>query len=117
MIRQFAEQILLIIKPHVRSYEESLSASNGVTLVITPKESEWPGWLWCTTPDGRSGWVPQAFVKQEDNRAILLRDYDAVELTVSPGEMITVLERVAGWAWCRNAKGELGWVPNDCISG
>jgi SH3-like domain-containing protein len=42
---------------------------------------------------------------------VATRDYDSRELSVAAGEALEVLEEVAGWAWCRRAGGERGWVP------
>jgi uncharacterized protein YgiM (DUF1202 family) len=46
----------------------------------------------------------------------MLRDYDATELTVEPGEEVTILGRESGWGWCVNQQGQKGWVPLDNLA-
>ncbi len=46
--------------------------------------------------------------------AVARRDYDATELTVRPGETVTVLEEVSGWVLCRRDDDE-GWIPAGCL--
>jgi hypothetical protein len=116
VIRQFAERPALVIKAYARAYANPIRAPRGTILTVTPRDSEWPGWLWCTTPDGTSGWVPDSFVRSNGERAVLLRDYDATELTVNVGQLISMIEDVSGWSWCRTAENELGWIPNDCLN-
>lgn len=40
-----------------------------------------------------------------------LRDYDSFELSVDIGEILTIKEAAASWAWVENPDGEEGWVP------
>jgi SH3-like domain-containing protein len=51
-----------------------------------------------------------------DGTARILRDYSSMELTVSPGEVVTGFETVEGWIRCRNANGDEGWVPEENCS-
>jgi SH3-like domain-containing protein len=48
---------------------------------------------------------------------VAARDYDSRELSVAAGEVVEVLEEVAGWAWCRRTAGERGWVPVGKVGG
>ena len=31
-------------------------------------------------------------------------------------EMVTIEEEYGGWSWCRNERGESGWIPNLNLS-
>lgn len=44
------------------------------------------------------------------------RDFDAIELTIVPGEVLEIELEESGFLWVRNQKGELGWVPGECLS-
>jgi Variant SH3 domain len=78
-------------------------------------KNKWPEWLWCTAVDGTKGWVPETYVRVEGNACILLRDYNATELTVSEGEKLLVQFEESDWLWCRTARGLEGWVPKENI--
>lgn len=80
------------------------------------RDDEYPGWIWATAPDGRSGWVPEHFLTIEGDRGRSLRDYSAVELDVAEGSLVTVLEELLGWALVENG-GRRGWVPLTHLSG
>ena len=44
-----------------------------------------------------------------------LRDYSAVELSVTAGERVTVEDEAAGWLLCVTDDGRRGWVPLECV--
>jgi len=92
---------------------EALTAASGEQLQCKARPSPWPGWLWCTAPDGRRGWVPAAWLDGRDGNCRLLRDYSAVELSVAVGETLEILQVESEWARARNADGHCGWVPLD----
>ena len=94
------------------AYPEPLVATKGSALEVHRKDDEWPGWVWCTTTHGVSGWVPESWLQTEgDGSRTLLRDYTARELTVGSGEAVTATHTESGWAWVTNAAGHSGWVP------
>jgi uncharacterized protein YgiM (DUF1202 family) len=105
----------------IRAYQASTSSPlivrKGDVLSAGDKTSEWPGWIWCTDPSGKSGWVPEKYVRRAERRCTMLRDYDATELTVEPGEEVTILGRESGWGWCVNQQGLRGWIPLNHIEG
>ncbi len=37
--------------------------------------------------------------------------YNAIELTVSAGQELTIEQVESGWLWCRDQQGKRGWVP------
>jgi hypothetical protein len=104
-----------VVRPHDASQPESIRLHAGNVVAVGRRDDDWPGWLWCTADDGRESWVPEAFLDQTPHRATALRDYDATEFTVVPGETVTVVEEVAGWSLCRRVTDQ-GWVPDDCFA-
>lgn len=106
-------QTCRVIRAYQASTTDSLKVLKGDELSASDKTSEWPGWIWCTHPSGKSGWVPENYVKRAEYRCFMLRDYDATELTVKPGMQFTILETESGWAWCDNQQGLRGWIPLD----
>lgn len=105
-------QRYVVTADYACAYPEPLSASKGDRLAVHQRDSEWPGWIWCTRADGAGGWVPQAWVQvHADRSCTLLRDYTARELTVESGELLDALLTESGWAWVANSTGQSGWVP------
>jgi hypothetical protein len=121
------------MRPHATSQTVSIRLRAGDVVAVGRRDERWTDWVWCTTPDGRAGWVPEAFLCTEPARCIsgapavdlsgtgspqrlatALRDYDASELTVQTGETVDVLEEVSGWLLCRHGA-DVGWVPAECI--
>ncbi len=104
-----------VISDYETAYPDPLVATAGEELLIGVKASEWNGWVWCTRADGRSGWVPDTYVRREGNKGVLLFDYDATELSVKADEKLALGKKESGWIWCTNSRGESGWVPEEHV--
>ncbi len=105
-----------VIAGHRRSYEKPITGMPGDVVTHHKRDDDAPGWRWCKhRVTGRSGWVPEAYLEILGPQAILTRNYDAMELTVSAGETLAVLERVAGWSLCRLGD-DTGWVPDEKLA-
>jgi len=104
----------------VQAYDAScpdpLVASRGLCLRIERRPSEWPGWVWGTDPAGQASWVPECWLRIEGDTAELLRDYDATELSVQPGDVVTGDLVESGWLWACTSTGQQGWVPLAYLS-
>lgn len=110
------QQRFRVVKEYAGTCLFPLNGRRGERLKFERRETEWEGWLWCTSSSGRSGWVPESWLDLEDETGVLRRDYDAVELTVTPGEVLTASQFESGWAWATRENGERGWVPLDRLS-
>jgi len=115
--------IVTVMTPYTSAHPNPLMLRAGDTLDFDPDDklnserhkNKWPEWLWCTAADGTKGWVPENYVRVEGNSCILLKDYNATELTVSEGERLLVQFEESDWLWCRTAQGLEGWVPKENI--
>jgi uncharacterized protein YgiM (DUF1202 family) len=89
----------------------------GEEVTVGHEDTQYPGWIWCTDLRGKSGWVPKSILEFSfDGKAARpFEDYDATELTVARGDMVTVLREESGWLWCENAQEKRGWIPKECI--
>ena len=86
-------------------------------MAVGEKESEWPGWVWCTNRAGKSRWVPEEYIERTGNSCVMLRDHEAAELSVTVGEVLTITgEEESDWVWCANQAGQSGWVPLGNVS-
>ena len=79
--------------------------------MLQRRETEWPGWIWCTNDSGKSAWVPENWVEIEGDSCVMKRDYDSTELSVEAGEVLSVESEESGWAWATKEGRESGWVP------
>jgi hypothetical protein len=102
-----------VIAGYRSAYPEPFVARPGEALTARGKESDWPGWVWCTNGEGESRWVPEAYLQKQGERWVVLRAYDATELTVQAGEELVAGQEVSGWIWCTNQEGQSGWVPAE----
>ena len=98
---------------YASAFSDPLKIRDGDELRLSRKETVWEGWVWCTTEEGKSGWIPESFIDSTGNYGKANRDYDATELTVQVGDELDVLAEESGWAWCGNSSGSFGWVPLD----
>jgi len=89
----------------------------GDPVTVGRRDTTWPEYVWCTGPDGREGWVPEAFLEPTGGDARRARcDYDARELDVAPGDVVLAGEEAGGWFWCETADGRSGWVPAERLA-
>ena len=102
-----------VAKRYETPYSDPIRLARGARVTILPRTSEWPGWVWGRGDDGKTGWVPDAYLRREGEEAFLTRDYDATELSVEAGDTIRPLGELAGWVWGTNERGKTGWVPKD----
>lgn len=105
-----------VIADYTRSREDPITCSAGDSLTVGERY-DWNGaiWLWCTNQAGKSGWMPEGYVTIDGERGIAKVDYNAIELTVNVGDLLTVRDQSHQWAWCETAHGELGWIPLENI--
>ena len=104
-----------VIKAYQSAYPNPLKLKKDDRIKTGERESEWPGWIWCTDRNNVSGWVPEGYIRIEGNEAIMLYDYDATELTVNPGDQLLIINEEVGWYWCLDPKGNSGWVPKENV--
>ncbi|MFL7838066.1 MAG: SH3 domain-containing protein [Candidatus Promineifilaceae bacterium] len=100
-----------VIEEHAPVHEQVLKARAGERLHLEREDDEWPGWIWCVTESGTGSWVPEPYLAIDSQEGVLLQDYEATELTVQPGDLLTLHYEVNGWWWTADSQGNEGWVP------
>jgi len=113
--RDNAPRVCRVVAAYRSPYSDPLVLTKGERLAIGEKESPWPGWVWCMDGEGKSGWVPEAYVRRRGGACTMRRDYDATELSVEVGEELIAGEEESGWVWCTNREGQCGWVPRENV--
>ncbi len=102
-----------VVRDYTSPFDNPFVLRKGERVKAEKKESEWEGWLWCTSSNGSSGWIPEEFLEKDNESYTLKVDYDASELSVKVGEIVTGGKKVAGWIWCKNESEIEGWVPEE----
>ncbi len=104
-----------VILAYESAYPDPLTLKAGDHVTVGRRDTQWPGFVWCTDRAGQGGWVPDSILERQGEQGILRRDYDATELTAAVGEQLTVNLEESGWLWCTNARGQNGWIPADNV--
>ena len=87
----------------------------GDQLQCEMRESEFPGWFWCTNKAGTSAWVPISWCQISGDSYIVKRDYNSFELHTYTGDLLIASLIESGWIWAVNENGQSGWVPLDTL--
>jgi len=104
-----------VIKAHRPDSRTPLTARKGKRLRFERRQTKWEGWLWCETQGGKTGWVPESWVRIKGESCVMIRNYDARELTVDRGTTLIGLLTESGWLIAETSSGERGWVPLENV--
>jgi uncharacterized protein YgiM (DUF1202 family) len=104
-----------ILSAYQSASPDPLMAQVGDPMTIGGRDEDWPGWIHCTDRRGKTGWVPEKYLELRDGKGVMKCDYYAGELSVEAGDPVTVEGEESGWAWCTNASGSKGWLPDKVI--
>lgn len=71
----------------------------------------WPGWVWAVDRNGHDGYVPEEILEPLGEGCFAaIEAYDPTVLTLKRGDALESLRQIHGWHWCKNERGEEGWV-------
>jgi hypothetical protein len=74
-------------------------------------DPDWENWVWCKGKNGKQAWAPVQYLTIDGETGIFRRNYNAMELSVSAGEELSVYEEINGFGMAEKADGKKGWVP------
>ena len=101
-----------VITNYQAPFPDPIQARHGDTVTIDlNKQTNISGWVWCTNSTGKSGWVPESYIDIQESSGKMICDYDAIELTVAAGDLLTVHKAESAFYWVTDEKGKQGWVP------
>jgi len=80
------------------------------------EDPDWKDWVWCEGQHGNKAWAPKQYLKMEAGRGVFQTEYNALELSVSVGEVLKVYKVVNGFGMAENSEGRLGWIPMRNLS-
>ena len=88
----------IVTKPYRRPYQNPISVDAGTrsfpTSRNTPKFRAGSG---VRAEDTRAGWVPRAYLTGSGCNWRVTRDYNAIELSIEPGERLTIETEESGF--------------------
>lgn len=108
----------ILLRSYAACYQDPIAVCAGDPVTLSGLKDIWEGhvWVWARSRAGKEGWVPDDLVCDAGNGVgAAARDYSAMELTCCAGDVVTVVMEDHGWAWCENAEGRAGWVPQNCF--
>jgi uncharacterized protein YgiM (DUF1202 family) len=101
-----------VVADYQAPYTNPIAGRKGESVLIDgARKTDCAGWVWGVNASGQGGWVPEAYLERQGDRAWLRCDYDAIELTVRAGERLTVHKTESGFCWVTHEDGRHGWVP------
>jgi hypothetical protein len=112
------QTVAVVIAPYERPYADPISLKADDRVLIDAertKETDILGWSWCTGPDRRQGWVPNGWITHQSGVAQIVRDFNALELTIKVGDRVTLHHSESGFVFVTHEDGTTGWVPDACL--
>ena len=107
-----------VIKPHKSEFPVPIKLVKGEQIEGKVKKTTWDGWIWCKSPTGVNGWVPQNYLQASQKKKgwfIVLKNYNARELSAQENEILHLSEEVSEWVWATTKDGQSGWIPLENI--
>ena len=103
----------MVIESYETVYKNPIKLKTGDSVKIEKRETnpDWLGWVYCIDIRGVAGWVSEKYLKESNQTALAIKDYDATELTAAVGERVKIYYEEFGWCWSQNSVGVKGWIP------
>jgi hypothetical protein len=103
-----------VIQDYQSPYPDPIIFFKGEEVTIGKEftdDPDWKDWIWCEGQNDNQAWVPKQYLEIKEDTGIFLTDYNALELSVAIGEILSVYEIVNGFGMAEKQNGERGWVP------
>ncbi len=79
-------------------------------------DPDWKDWVWCEGEHDNKAWVPKQYLGIQANKITFIADYNALELSVTVGEVLNIYEIINGFGMAEKPDGARGWVPMRNLS-
>ncbi len=106
-----------ITSAHQRSFDRAPRVLANEIVHRDRDDEKNPGWFIGSDPNGIEGYFPSAWFELDPSgaKARAKRDYNAGELTISPGVNVECIAKESGWLLVRTEEGREGWIPDSCV--
>ena len=74
------------------------------------EDPDWEDWLWCEGANNNAAWTPKQFIDRSGETGIINCDYNAMELSVEPGEIVIISKIVNGFGIGEKEDGTKSWI-------
>ncbi|MCB2097773.1 MAG: hypothetical protein AB7F91_15385 [Parvularculaceae bacterium] len=116
MLLDLAGRVAVVIEDYRRFYDDPIAVSAGdIVIPDAERKTDLFGWIWCAGPDGRGGWTPLQWIDRSVVPWRMIRDFNALELTVVKGERLALLYSESGFVMARTEDGRIGWAPQGVL--
>lgn len=95
-------KIFKVIKEYISPYLKSILFKKG-EIIKSGKEYQ-------DNPN-LNAWILQQFLNLKNSKWLINQNYDALELSVSVGKKLVVLEEINGFMKAEKTNGDIVWVP------
>ena len=93
----------MVAKDYQAEYPDPIAVEAGEMFVVSDRTSDWENnpewiWVWCTDQREKSGWVPKNLIQMnaDGQTGSTHAAYNAIELTVTAGQELTIEKKKAG---------------------
>lgn len=104
-----------VLESYETVYKNPIKLKTGESVKIEKRETnpDWLGWVYCVDTQGIAGWVSEKYLNEVDQIAVVIKDYDATELTAVTGDRLKIYYEEFGWCWSKSQNGGKGWIPKN----
>jgi len=115
-VSSITKHLVRVIADYQAPYADPIVVNAGDEISIdSSKKTDLAGWVWCTNRAGKGGWVPETYIERQGDVGYMSYNYNAIELTIRVGELLTVHKAESGFLWVTNQAGQDGWVPSTHV--
>lgn len=103
-----------VIQDYKSPYPDPIIFHAGEKVKVGKKfedDPDWEDWFWCEGENQQKAWVPRQFIQINEDVGVFVQNYNAMELTLLAGEILTVYEEVNGFGMAEKDNGQKGWAP------
>ena len=106
-----------VVRSHLRTLPYAPRAAAEEIVQFIEHDANNPGWFHGVDAAGVDGYFPRDWflVDETHHRATALRDYDAIELEINPGDPVYPIATVGPWLQVIKRDGSIGWIPQHCV--
>ena len=103
-----------VIQDYTSPYPDPILFHAGEPVQVGEKSADdpdWNDWYWCEGQRQQKAWVPVQYLQLDGSVGVFIREYNARELSLQTGEILTAYEEINGFCMAEKENGQKGWAP------